>query len=178
MSVQVDAQRQSAESSVRRLEVLQAERSRRFLSGMSTIDSVLRSTFRSLCRHGDCTLEYAVQPSILFAEGVTFAVRPPRAEWTRFEQLSGGQQALVAVALNLCLHEVDASPFCLFDEIDAALDTQRVQALADHVVQRTFSQTLFVSHRKELIEASGRLLGTYTFNGGSQSVTMSFAHIS
>ena len=66
----------------------------------------LRSTFRSLCHNGDCNLEYATQASILFSEGVAIAVKPPRAEWSRLEQLSGGQQALVAVALNLSLHQV------------------------------------------------------------------------
>ena len=48
---------------------------------------------------------YADAPSILFAEGVSIAVKPPHGEWTRFEILSGGQQALVAVALTMALQE-------------------------------------------------------------------------
>ena len=175
LSAEVDSTRAEAEQSARRVEVLQAERSRTFLAGLRAIDDGLRTTFRSLCKHGDCTLEFASEPSILFTEGVGIAVKPPRAEWTRFEMLSGGQQALVAVALNLSLHEADGAPFCLFDEIDAALDTQRVQALAEHVRSRNGSQSIFVSHRRELIEASGRLLGVYTCGGGSQAVSLGFA---
>lgn len=62
----------------------------------------------------------------------------------------------------------------LFDEIDAALDTQRTQALANHVKRRGRSQTLFVSHRPQMIEASDHLVGTYTADGGSRSVTAAF----
>ena len=166
--------RESAEASAKRLQRMLDERSRKFLRGIEMIGTGLQSTFRSLCKHGDCQLEYSAQPTILFTEGVSIVAKPPRAEWSRFEQLSGGQQALVAVALNLALHEADSSPFCLFDEIDAALDTERVQALAKHVRTRVSSQTLFVSHRKELIEASGRLIGTYSLDGGAQAVSMSF----
>jgi len=170
--------RRDAEASARRVDVLQKERSRRFLGGVAAIDAGLRKTFRSLCKHGDASFEYASEPAILFAEGVSLAVKPPRAEWTRFESLSGGQQALVAVALTLALHELDedhAAAFVLFDEIDAALDTHKVQALAEHVATRRNGQALFVSHRKELIEASGKLVGTYMRDGGTQSVTVSFA---
>ena len=175
LSAEAEAVRSQADQSAKRVETLQAERSRAFLAGIRTIDAGLRATFRSLCRHGDCTLEYASEPSILFTEGVGILVKPPRAEWTRFDQLSGGQQALVAVALNLSLHEADGAPFCLFDEIDAALDTQRVQALAHHVCSKGSTQCVFVSHRRELIEAAGRLLGTYTLDGGSHAVSLGLA---
>ena len=75
----------------------------------------------------------------------------------------------------MALHEADGAPLVLFDEIDAALDTQRVSALAAHVAVRKGAQSVFVSHRKELIEASHRLVGTYTLDGGAQSVSLSFA---
>ena len=152
---------------------------------------------------------YADAPSILFAEGVSIAVKPPHGEWTRFEILSGGQQALVAVALTMALQEgtylerrveheagerAEMSegsaaewgsegvgeadnpppPFVLFDEIDAALDTHKVRALAEHVRARAAGQTVFVSHRKELIEASGRLVGTFMVNGGTRAVSVPF----
>jgi chromosome segregation ATPase len=62
----------------------------------------------------------------------------------------------------------------LFDEIDAALDTQKVRALAEHVRARAAGQTVFVSHRKELIEASGRLVGTFMVDGGTRAVSVPF----
>ena len=139
--------RTALEASQRKVETLQAERSRAFLRGLCAIDAGLRTTFRALCKHGDCAFEYASQPTILFAEGVRLSVRLPQGEWTRFEGLSGGQQALVAVALNLALREADGAPLVLFDEIDAALDTQRVHALAQYVQRKGGAQTVFVSHR-------------------------------
>lgn len=99
MEQTVDRAKEAAEASASRVESLQSERSRKFLSGLKVIDGGLRSTFRALVKHGDCCLEYASQtPSILFSEGISITVKPPRAEWSRFEQLSGGQQAMVAVA--------------------------------------------------------------------------------
>ena len=92
----------------------------------------------------------------------------------RFEQLSGGQQALVAVALQLaCQEALASSPFCIFDEIDAALDTQRVQALAKFVTARS-RQSVFVSHRPQLIDVSNHIIGTYTLDGSAQSVVAAF----
>jgi chromosome segregation protein len=102
--------------------------------------------------------------------------KPPHCEWTRFEQLSGGQQALVAVSLNLAFHSVDATPFCLFDEIDSALDSARTLSLAKHISTRARAgQNIFVSHRPQMIEASTTLVGVYTLRGGSRSVALSFA---
>ena len=62
---------------------------------------------------------------------------------------------------------------CLFDEIDAALDVQKTQALARHMAASRGVQCIFVSHRTQLIEAAERLVGTYTFRGGSRSVSIS-----
>ena len=57
LSAEADGVRAEAEQSARRVETLQAERSRAFLVGIRAIDSGLRAAFRSLCRHGDCALE-------------------------------------------------------------------------------------------------------------------------
>ena len=51
---------------------------------------------------------------------------------------------------------------------------RRVAALAAHVGRNSGAQALFVSHRRELIEASDRLVGTYTLDGGSRSVSLGF----
>ena len=162
-----------------RVEALQGERLRIFLRGLTAIDDGLRQTFRAFCHHGDCTLEFSETPALLFSEGVSLAVKLPDGEWTRFETLSGGQQALVAVSLTLALHEAEAAPFVLFDEIDAALDTQRVQGLTQHFTSpgengKPRQQRILVSHRREPIEASGRLIGTYSRVGGSATASVAF----
>eukprot|EP00964_Phaeocystis_antarctica_P156781 scaffold126637_cov51-Phaeocystis_antarctica.AAC.3 len=61
---------------------------------------LLLTTYYLLTR-GDASLEYGASGPTLFEAGVSVHAKPPAAEWVRFEQLSGGQQALVAVALQL-----------------------------------------------------------------------------
>mmetsp|Transcript_9362 Transcript_9362/g.29756 ORF Transcript_9362/g.29756 Transcript_9362/m.29756 type:complete len:98 (+) Transcript_9362:92-385(+) len=73
------------------------------LGKLSEVDGRLRETFRALCDDGDASLEYASTPAVLFEEGVSIRARPPQSEWSHFEELSGGQKALVAVALQLAL---------------------------------------------------------------------------
>jgi len=86
---------------LQRAEKLQAERYRRDAAALRAIGDAMRATFRALCARGDASLEYAASGPTLFEAGVSVHAKPPAAEWVRFEQLSGGQQALVAVALQL-----------------------------------------------------------------------------
>jgi chromosome segregation ATPase len=68
-----------------------------------------------------------------------------------------------------------AARMCVWSTQDAALDTQRVRALAEHVGRRhTTTQAIFVSHRKEMIDAAATLVGTYTLDGGAQTVALRF----
>ena len=133
------------QSSLSRVDTLTAERGRIFLEGVKQINSRFRALFRALCHDGDCCLEMASTPAVLFSEGLTLSARPPRSEWTRFEQLSGGQKALCAVSLQLALRAPDERNISLFDEIDAALDAQRTQALAQYMIGTGQGQSIFVS---------------------------------
>jgi len=168
-----EAEQAALRDALRRLESLTAERGRVVLGKLSEVDGRLRATFRALCDDGDASLEYATTPAVLFEEGVSIRARPPQSEWSHFEELSGGQKALVAVALQLALHPPDASHPCLYDEVDAALDTRRTKALADFMAQREGAQSIFVSHRPELLEAATMLVGCYVGeSGGSQAVSV------
>lgn len=164
------ARRSELGAAARRLSSLSAERGRVFLSAVGELNGRLRETFRALCEQGDASLEYASEPSVLFEEGVSIRVRPPRSEWEHFETLSGGQKALVAVALQLSLHPPGAPHPCFYDEVDAALDTRRTRALADLVGARPGAQSIFVSHRPEMVQAARMLVGCYIGQGGASRV--------
>jgi len=74
--------RQNLCSLTRRLEALINERSRIFLPAVRELNKRFREIFRALCTQGDAVLEYAVDPTVLFDEGVTIRARPPRSEWS------------------------------------------------------------------------------------------------
>jgi chromosome segregation ATPase len=72
--------------------------------------------------------------------------------WRSFEQLSGGQQALAALALSLAIHSTLKSSWFLCDEADAALDVLRASHLADFMLHSD-KQFLVVSHKPEVCTA-------------------------
>jgi chromosome segregation protein len=74
--------------------------------------------------------------------------------------LSGGEQAFVAIALIFALIKVNPSPFCIFDEIEAALDEVNVTRVANYV--RRFSkelQIIMITHRRGMMETADTLYG-------------------
>ena len=75
--------------------------------------------------------------------------RPDAATWRSFEQLSGGQQALAALALSLAIHSTFAMAWFLCDEVDAALDVLRAAHLADFMAMSS-TQFIVVSHKPQV----------------------------
>ena len=85
--------------------------------------------------------------------------------------LSGGEQAFVAIALYFAILEVNPAPFCILDEIEAALDEVNVDKFADYV-KKYSSKTQFViiTHRRGTMEAAERLYGVTMHEKGISDV--------
>ena len=74
--------------------------------------------------------------------------------------LSGGEQAFVAIALYLALLQVNPTPFCLFDEIESALDESNVARFADYIhAKSTSTQFLLITHRRGTMDRADVLYG-------------------
>ena len=92
--------------------------------------------------------------------GIDFKVAPPGKVIKNLSLLSGGEQAFVAIALYFAILKVRPTPFCMLDEIDAALDDRNVERFASYL--RNLSrktQFIVITHRRGTMEASDVLYG-------------------
>jgi chromosome segregation protein len=78
------------------------------------------------------------------------ARRPDQHKWRPFSTLSGGQQALAALALSFALQAAFPSPFYFFDEIDCALDTLNATRVAEYISRQQDAQYIVVSHKPQV----------------------------
>ena len=92
--------------------------------------------------------------------GVTLMAQPPGKRNASIHQLSGGEKAMTAVALIFAIFQLNPSPVCLLDEVDAPLDDTNVARFADLIREMSRDvQFVFVTHNKQTIEMADYLLG-------------------
>ncbi|MEE8042700.1 MAG: chromosome segregation protein SMC, partial [Pseudomonadales bacterium] len=96
----------------------------------------------------------------LLDTGVTLMARPPGKRNTSIHLLSGGEKALTAIALIFAIFQLNPSPVCLLDEVDAPLDDVNVVRYA-HLLQEMSKdiQFIFVTHNKITMEMAEHLMG-------------------
>ena len=115
--------------------------------------------FKELFGGGRGTLELMEGEDILEA-GVQIISQPPGKKLQNMMQLSGGEKALTAIALLFAIQNLKPSPFCLLDEIEAALDDSNVDRFAKYLHKLTkYTQFIVITHRRGTMVASDRLYG-------------------
>lgn len=115
--------------------------------------------FRELFGGGHGTLELMEEEDILEA-GIQIISQPPGKKLQNMMQLSGGEKALTAIALLFAIQNLKPSPFCLLDEIEAALDDSNVDRFAGYLHKLTKNtQFIVITHRRGTMVASDRLYG-------------------
>ena len=115
--------------------------------------------FRQLFGGGKGTLELEEDTDVLEA-GIRIISQPPGKKLQNMMQLSGGEKALTAIALLFAIQNLKPSPFCLLDEIEAALDDANAGRFAKYL--RRFSeetQFIVITHRKPTMELADNLYG-------------------
>ena len=109
---------------------------------------------------GGGTAHLALTGEDLLDTGVTVMARPPGKRNTSIQLLSGGEKALAAIALVFALFDLNPSPFCLLDEVDAPLDDANVDRFVDLVRELSARvQVMLVTHNKSSMEAVDQLIG-------------------
>ncbi len=132
---------------------------RQFEQQFSLIRSEFDKVFKELFGGGRGTLELMEGEDILEA-GIQIISQPPGKKLQNMMQLSGGEKALTAIALLFAIQNLKPSPFCLLDEIEAALDDSNVDRFAGYLHKLTAStQFIVITHRRGTMVSADRLYG-------------------
>jgi chromosome segregation protein len=130
-----------------------------FRRTFAALETAFEARFQQLFDGGQARL-LLTDPADLSATGVEIVARPPGKKQQALAMLSGGERALTAVALLFAMLEVRPVPFCVLDEVDAALDEANIGRFAD-ALRGLADQTQFIviTHNRGTIEAADALYG-------------------
>ena len=132
---------------------------KQFTEKFSEIQVMFDKVFKELFGGGKGTLELVDDEDILEA-GIKINAQPPGKKLQNMMQLSGGEKSLSAIALLFAIQSLKPSPFCLLDEIEAALDDSNVGRFANYLHKLTKdTQFIVITHRKGTMEAADVLYG-------------------
>ncbi len=138
-----------------------------------TIDKVrsnFKVVFQDLFQGGSADIIWELEESI-FDSGVSLRVSPPGKNVTNMNQLSGGEKALTAIALLLAFAKLRRSAFCIFDEVDAALDENNNLLLVDYLQEISkSSQVLTITHSRHTMAHANHLYGVVMQEKGVSKV--------
>ena len=137
---------------------IDSETRSRFGATLNDINKGLKGLFARLFGGGQAYLELTGED--LLNAGVTIMARPPGKKNVSIHLLSGGEKAMTAIALVFTIFQLNPSPFCMLDEVDAPLDDaniNRFTALLRELAARV--QFILVTHNKISMETANQLLG-------------------
>ena len=141
------------------IEELDAAMRKQFREKFADIGREFDKVFKELFGGGKGTLELQEEEDILEA-GIRIIAQPPGKKLQNMMQLSGGEKALTAIALLFAIQNLNPSPFCLLDEIEAALDESNVGRYAKYLHKLTkHTQFIVITHRRGTMEEADRLYG-------------------
>ena len=141
------------------IDELDAGMREQFSKGFATIQVEFDKAFKELFGGGKGTLELVEGEDIL-ETGIKIIAQPPGKKLQNMMQLSGGEKSLTAIALLFAIQNMKPSPFCLLDEIEAALDDSNVDRFAKYLHKLTKNtQFIIITHRRGTMNAADRLYG-------------------
>lgn len=130
-----------------------------FRDRFALIQAEFDKAFKQLFGGGKGSLELVEDEDILEA-GIRIISQPPGKKLQNMMQMSGGEKALTAIALLFAIQNLKPSPFCLLDEIEAALDESNVSRYANYLKKLTKNtQFIIITHRRGTMAAADRLYG-------------------
>ncbi|MBD5444936.1 MAG: chromosome segregation protein SMC [Lachnospiraceae bacterium] len=141
------------------IEELDTSMRKQFNEKFSEINREFNSVFKELFGGGRGTLELVEDEDVLEA-GIRIIAQPPGKKLVNMMQMSGGEKSLTAICLLFAIQNLKPSPFCLLDEIEAALDENNVGRFAKYLHKLTKNtQFIVITHRRGTMEKADRLYG-------------------
>ncbi len=159
MTKEMDDDKKAEEDLLQIIKELSTEMTQKFDEAFNKINDNFTKTFRELFGGGNARLLLTESEDSLEA-GVDIIAEPPGKKVTNLTLLSGGEQALTAIAILFAILKLRPMPFCLLDEIEAALDDANVERFAKYL-HRFSKETQFIviTHRKPTMELADSLYG-------------------
>lgn len=144
-----------------------------FLNTFNKIEVEFKKVFKELFSGGNAELKLT-DPKDLLETGVDIIASPPGKKLTSISLLSGGEKTLTAICLIFAILNVKQVPFCLFDEVEAALDEANVDNFGKYLNNyKDKTQFLIITHKKKTMEYANTLYGiTMQESGVSKLVSV------
>lgn len=173
MSVQIKDLEKSRNELNSVISQLENEMKTSFVDSFNKINENFGQTFSELFGGGTAELSLT-DPENVLESGIEIKAAPPGKIIKNLMQLSGGEQAFIGVALFFAILKVNPTPFCILDEIEAALDEVNVERLAQYIKRYSDgTQFIMITHRRGTMAAATRLYGvTMPEHGISKVLTL------
>ena len=131
---------------------------KQFVEQFNKINVEFDKVFKEMFGGGHGSLQLGEDEDVLEA-GIGINAQPPGKKLVNMMQMSGGEKALTAIALLFAIQNLKPSPFCLLDEIEAALDENNVVRFAKYLHKLSSTQFIVITHRRGTMESADRLYG-------------------
>jgi chromosome segregation protein len=157
---------------------LEVEMRQSFINAFEAINKNFGITFKELFGGGSAELSLT-DPEDVLTSGIEIKAAPPGKIIKNLSLLSGGEQSFVAIALLFAILKVNPTPFCILDEIEAALDEVNVFRFGEYIKKfNDGTQFILITHRRGTMEIGDRLYGiTMPQRGISQAIELNVGEI-
>jgi chromosome segregation protein len=170
LTAQLEDLRKAKEDLRKITQEIRAESEELFLATYEKIKKNFHLMFRRLFGGGRAEVRLT-NPDAVLESGIEILAQPPGKNLENIALLSGGERSLTAVALLFATYMVKPSPFCVLDEIDAALDESNVGRFVNMLMEfGTTSQFIIITHNKKTVTGAKTLLGITMEESGVSKV--------
>ena len=146
-----------------------------FVAEFNAINESFQTTFLELFGGGKASLRLEDESDVLGC-GIEIKVQPPGKAVSNISLLSGGEKSFVAIALYFSILKLRPTPFCVMDEIEAALDEENVVRFAEYLHRLSKTQFIVITHRRDTMEQADVLMGvTMQEKGVSRVIELDLA---